>query len=113
MPCMRSGFAVMFGAGLILLAAWAPHARAQLPRPATQAAQAQTDATGADMKTTSASRNVRIGVLAYRGSRSARQRWAPLLRHLSASVPGVHFLLQPEWPFLVREGADRRMRAAA
>ena len=85
----------MFGAGLILLAAWSQHARAQMPRPAIQAAQAQTDATGTDTQTTPASRTVRIGVLAYRGSRSARQRWAPLLRHLSVSVPGVHFLLQP------------------
>ncbi len=85
----------MFGAGLILLAAWLAHARAQTPRPAAQAPQAQTDAAGTGAETTPAPRTVRIGVLAYRGSRAARRRWAPLVRHLSASVPGVRFLLQP------------------
>ncbi len=38
---------------------------------------------------------MRIGVLAYRGSHSARRRWAPLAQYLSASVRGVRFLLQP------------------
>ncbi len=93
MPCMRSGFAPVLGAGLILLAAWLPHARAQTPAPPAQEPRAEAGAAEAEAR--KAQRTVRIGVLAYRGSRSARQRWAPLVRHLSTSVPGVRFLLQP------------------
>ncbi len=92
MQRMRSRLVPVLAAGLILLAAGVPHARAQAaPLPPGEARPAATDSPESPRTL----RTVRIGVLAYRGNRSARQRWTPLVRYLSAAVPGVRFLLQP------------------
>ncbi len=94
MPCMRSGFASMLGAGLILLAGWFPRALAEAPQDADLPQRTAEDAEH-DRERTDRLRTIRIGVLAYRGNRSARRRWAPLARYLSASVPSVRFQVQP------------------
>ncbi len=82
----------MLGAALIFVAVAFAHARTPT---ASQAAEPQQSTSTVDTERTAVRRTMRIGVLAYRGSRSARQRWAPLAHYLSASVPGVRFLLQP------------------
>ena len=88
----RSGFASAIAAGLILLAASHPHARAQVAAPTAEPSRTPA---GKDVEGAKPPRTVRIGVLAYRGTRSARERWAPLARYLSAKVPGIRFLPQP------------------
>ncbi len=42
-----------------------------------------------------AAREVRVGVLAFRGAEQAVQRWRPLMRYLESRVPGHRFRLVP------------------
>lgn len=55
-------------------------------------------------------RDVRMGVLAYRGAERTETEWQPTIAQLSALLPRYHFILMPADPAtLTRELAERRL----
>ncbi|HHN72828.1 MAG TPA: hypothetical protein ENK13_01935 [Thermopetrobacter sp.] len=89
---------------LVILLTWAQPdattARERDGRPVNEAladivAQATGLASESDAAEATPGREVRIGVLAFRGSDEARRRWAPLAEYLSTVVAGARFVLRP------------------